>query len=505
MIFTIFSLIPFIFLIYLLVFKKVSSSKVMFLTYFLTFFILLFIWKIRFVNLFISSFTGFIKAIDIFLIIFFVLVLYNLLKINSNLEILKDFFKKYTKDKNILLILIGFFFVSFFESIAGFGTPAAICAPILVFLGFSKKTSVIITLIADSVSVPFGAFGTPIIGGLKDYFEYVGQINYFIGTINFFVCLFLPIILLFVYYKIEKKSIYELRKYLRFCFFSGFSFGLFYVIGAYFIGSEIPSILASVFGLICVLFMLDRNYLIDFKKNKILNKLEIFKSYLPYFVLIFFLIISRVFLKLKYILQNLKIDFNYFGINASLNLYSPWFLIFLTFLIFAIIYKINKQQYKIIFFESFNKSKNALFTLIFTLMFVQLLINSENLEFQILSIPNFIGNLFLIFGDFYIIFSPFLGAFGAFISGSATVSNIIFSPLQYQISSNFNFSLSLILALQTIGAGVGNMIAIHNILAVSTLVGLKNYESKIIKTNLLVVFFYCLFVGILGFLINFLS
>lgn len=504
MIYTILAILPFLIIIGLLVFKRMSAFKVMSIAYFFTLIMLFFVWKIEEISLFSSSITGIIKALDIFLIIFSVLLLFDLLKVHGNLETLKDFFRKYTKDKNILIILIGWFFVSFFEAIAGFGTPAAICAPLLVFLGIRPLTAVIITLIADSLAVPFGAFGTPILGGLTNFSRIHSDISFYIAILNFFIAIFMPLVLLFVYYKLEKKPLLELKKYIKFALFSGLSFAIPYLIGAFYIGSEIPSVLGSLFGLGFVLIALDKNFLINIKRNKIKNKSEIFRSFSPYLFLILALIITRVFTPIKNFLKNdLQIGFKFLDVNTNLNLYSPWSLIFLTFILFAIKYKTKSRNYKNMLVGTFNKSKNAFLTLIFTLMFVQLLMNSSNEVLKILSIPDLIGNIFSDLGIFYTIFSPFLGAFGAFIAGSATVSNIIFSPLQAQVSNLNHISTPLILALQSIGAGAGNMIAIHNIVAVCTLVGLKNKESNIIRTNILVVLIYCLIVGLMGFCISY--
>ncbi|NCC71218.1 L-lactate permease, partial [bacterium] len=127
--------IPFVLIIVFLIFLNMKAFKVMFLAYVLTFIILFFYWKSSLEILFASSLRGFIMSLEVFLIILSVLFLYYLMKNTGKLEILKNFLENISSDKQIQIILIAWFLVSFFEGIAGFGTPAAIAAPLLVLLG----------------------------------------------------------------------------------------------------------------------------------------------------------------------------------------------------------------------------------------------------------------------------------------------------------------------------------------------------------------------------------
>lgn len=66
-------------------------------------------------------------------------------------------------DPRIQVILIAFAFGAFFEGAAGFGTPVAITAAILMQLGFRPLAACGLSLIANTAPVAFGALGTPII------------------------------------------------------------------------------------------------------------------------------------------------------------------------------------------------------------------------------------------------------------------------------------------------------------------------------------------------------
>ncbi len=69
-----------------------------------------------------------------------------------------------TPDRRLQLLLIAFCFGAFFEGAAGFGTPVAVTAAILIGLGFSPLASAGLSLLANTAPVAFGALGTPIIG-----------------------------------------------------------------------------------------------------------------------------------------------------------------------------------------------------------------------------------------------------------------------------------------------------------------------------------------------------
>jgi lactate permease len=66
-------------------------------------------------------------------------------------------------------------------------------------------------------------------------------------------------------------------------------------------------------------------------------------------------------------------------------------------------------------------------------------------------------------------------------SRSVPFSNLTFGPIQLRIAQDLGVSLTTMLALQTVGAAMGNMVAIHNIVAVCAVLGLKNEEGNILK------------------------
>jgi lactate permease len=90
------------------------------------------------------------------------------------------------------------------------------------------------------------------------------------------------------------------------------------------------------------------------------------------------------------------------------------------------------------------------------------------------------------------------GALGAFIAGSNTVSNLMFSAFQFGVAERLAMSTVMIVALQAVGAAAGNMIAIHNVVAASATVGLLGKEGATLRKTILPTIYYLLVIGIIG-------
>ncbi len=96
-------------------------------------------------------------------IILNVIFLYNLACEKGHFKILQESLTGITRDRRLQLLLVAFCFGAFFEGAAGFGTPVAVTAAILIGLGFAPLAASGLSLIANTAPVAFGALGTPII------------------------------------------------------------------------------------------------------------------------------------------------------------------------------------------------------------------------------------------------------------------------------------------------------------------------------------------------------
>jgi lactate permease len=102
-------------------------------------------------------------------------------------------------------------------------------------------------------------------------------------------------------------------------------------------------------------------------------------------------------------------------------------------------------------------------------------------------------------GGAWPIFAPFIGGMGAFVAGSNTVSNMMFSLFQFGVGERIGIDPSWVVALQAVGGAAGNMICVHNVVAASAVVGLLGREGVVIRMTFLPFVYYALLPGSLGY------
>ena len=102
-------------------------------------------------------------------------------------------------------------------------------------------------------------------------------------------------------------------------------------------------------------------------------------------------------------------------------------------------------------------------------------------------------------GGAYPLLAPALGGFGAFVAGSNTISNMMFSLFQFEVAVKIGIDATWMVALQAVGGAAGNVICVHNVVAASAVVGLTGREGEVIRKTLLVFVYYALAAGVIGF------
>jgi len=80
------------------------------------------------------------------------------------------------------------------------------------------------------------------------------------------------------------------------------------------------------------------------------------------------------------------------------------------------------------------------------------------------------------------------------MSGSNTVSNTLFSSLQFETASILGMNTVLIVALQNQGGAIGNMVCVNNVVSACATTGTNGNEGKIIRTNALPMVIFCIVV-----------
>jgi lactate permease len=505
---TLLAFVPFVLLFLLIIWRKWPAIKAMPLTYLITILITITLFNTSLTLLGASFIKGTFIATEIMLIIFGAVFFIEILKEKGQIKNIQSLMSVISNDARIQAIIIAFLFGSLIEGIAGFGTPAALAAPLLVSIGFTPFLAVVLSLIANSTAVSFGAAGTPVLlglGGLGFTKEILMEVTKNTALIHTFASSIIPLTLVYLVISHSKakakwKSFVEIS---GFAIFAWLSFIVPYFLIAFFIGPELPSIAGGFIGLIVVSIAAHYKFLtpknvISFSKGKSRAKFspgKALKAVSPYLIIIVLLLLSRVVLPIKNFLTSIDLTWaEIFGTDVGftfLPLYTPSFYFLLSALFCVFIFRARADETTRAFGRAFNKIKVPLVALIFVLGFVQLLLITD--------IPLILAQFFqLIFRQGFAIVSPFVGVFGSFIAGSNTVSNLLFASFQAETAQALGLSLVVILSLQVVGGAIGNMIAIHNVLAASATVGLKNQEGRIIRKTILVALLYALVAGVIG-------
>src|SRR5262249_45206892 len=150
--------------------------------------------------------------------------------------------------------------------------------------------------------------------------------------------------------------------------------------------------------------------------------------------------------------------------------------------------RINLPTLKNAVADATNRLSGPSITLVGALIMVQLMTLGGD-SAQTMIIGRTLANLT---GGAWPFFAPLLGAVGAFFAGSATVSNLTFAGIQDSIARALGFDRTSILALQSVGAAMGNMVAISNIVAVTSILGLQNQEGFVLKRTVIPLVVYAL-------------
>jgi len=186
-------------------------------------------------------------------------------------------------------------------------------------------------------------------------------------------------------------------------------------------------------------------------------------------------------------------------INGSFEiLYLPGGILIIVSVLTFFLHKMNFSNIFIAIKESSKTILSAGFVLIFTVPLVRVMINSGINSNDIVSMPiamaqgvsNYIGQI-------YPFFAPTIGAIGAFLAGSNTVSNLMLSQFQFETANLLELSGVLIVAAQSVGAAAGNMIAIHNVVAASATVGLLGKEGVTLRITIIPTLYYLIFSGLI--------
>jgi len=535
---------PILFAGILLVGFRLAAKYAMPFVFIHTCLIAYFFWGVSGSRILASTFQGLIITAGILWIIFGAIMLLNTLKYSGAIMTIRKGFSSISPDRRIQVILIAWLFGCFIEGASGFGTPAAVAAPLMVAIGFPALAAVVFGMMIQSTPVSFGAVGTPMIVGVQGGLDKVALSeklmqkgleweSFFriivseVAIIHSICGTFMPILLVIVMTRFfgKNRSWTEGLSIFPFAIFAALSFTIPYVIAGIFLGPEFPSIIGGLFGLAIVTTAIKFGFLIpkdkwDFSPESewpsfwlgniqmsldsvISRKISNVMAWFPYIFLAILLVLSRTYEPLTNFLKSINIKFSNIldeeKISAGFQiLYLPGGILIIVCIITFILHRMSFSDVSKAIKDSTMTILGAGFVLIFTVPLVRIMINSGLNTKDVVSMPIAMAQgMSNLMGQIYPMFAPTIGAVGAFLAGSNTVSNLMLSQFQFETANLLGLSGALMVAAQSVGAAAGNMVAIHNVVAASATVGLLGREGDALRITIIPTLYYLFVSGIL--------
>ncbi|MBS7662050.1 L-lactate permease [Pseudomonas lalucatii] len=529
----------------LLIGLRWPAKRAMPLVYLLTAGIALFAWDMSLNRVLASSVQGLVITAGVLWIIFGAILLLNTLKHSGGITAIRAGFATISPDRRIQAIIIAWLFGCFIEGASGFGTPAAIAAPLLVAIGFPALAAVMLGMLVQSTPVSFGAVGTPIIIGINSGLDsaalgaqltaqgsswelFLQLITSNVAIIHALVGTAMPLIMVLMLTRFfgKEKSWKAGFEVLPFALFAGLAFTLPYMATGVLLGPEFPSLAGGLIGLAIVTsaaragFLVPKNTWdfapardwpsewlgsVEMKLDELTAKpMSSLRAWLPYVLVGALLVISRVFPEVSSALKSVLLVFpdilGEAGIKADfMPLYLPGGILVAVVLATFFLHGMKLRELGAAVGESSKVLLGAGFVLLFTVPMVRILINSgvnaADLPSMPIAMARYVADSV---GGVYPLLAPSVGALGAFIAGSNTVSNMMLSQFQYGVAHSLGISGALIVAVQAIGAAAGNMVAIHNVVAASATVGLLGREGTTLRKTVWPTLYYVLFTGLIA-------
>ena len=506
------------------------------------------------------SLQGIVVAIGVLIIVFGAIIILYTLKYSGGMETIQYGMQGISRDKRIQAIIIGYMFAAFIEGAAGFGTPAALAAPLLLSLGFPPLAAAVICLVFNSFPVTFGAVGTPVLLGLTplkqlveaaatsgfvgmnftDFGTFCKVIGQWATLMHGPMAFILPIFMLGSLTRFfgQNKSWSEGFAAWKFCVFAAVAFLIPYLTFAWLVGPEFPSMIGGLVGLGIIVAGAKAGFCMpkdswDFgpqstwdaewtgtiatsTNTEFKPHMSQFKAWLPYILIGAILVATRIpELGLKGFLAAQAIPFKdilgYTGVSASIQyLYLPGTVPFMLVAILTILlHGMKGEAVKQAWTESFVKMKAPTIALFAAVALVSIFRGSGVADIALN--PNSYPSMPLamaktvaaIAGNAWPMLASYVGGLGAFITGSNTVSDLLFAEFQWGVAQQLELPRQIIVAAQAVGGAMGNMVCIHNIVAVCAVTGLIGREGMILKRTFWPFLLYGVVVGIIASLMSF--
>lgn len=425
-------------------------------------------------------------SVDVLMIIWGAFLLYRVADEAGAIKTIGEILPTLTADKGMQSLLIGWVFASFLQGVGGFGVPVAVIAPILVGIGFAPLSAVVLPSIGHGWAVTFGSLGS--------------SFNALIATTGLSsevlappVALFLGISCVITGWLVAYAS--GGKENLRKLFFPSLIIGIVMAAGQYvaaIIGLwNIAAFVGSIFGLVVIITIISIRRTKDKNNHVRVDWKRLFIALSNYIVLIVIILTVQLVPGVKTFVSQLKLQIDFPEIKSSLGYITPagtgrtisllshaGTLLLYASIIGYLIYKkmglLSKGSGKKILSETVNKMTGSSISI---LSMVSLAVIMEHTGMTNSLAEGISTGLSAIFP----FVSPWIGAIGAFMTGSNTNSNVVFSILQMKTAQLLDYPVAIILAGQTAGAAVASVMAPTKMVVGASTAGMSGKEGEILR------------------------
>lgn len=490
------SLSPLVLFLFLMIGKKWSGSKAGFFSWIYTLLIAIVFFGANLPLIGYAHFKVVFLAGDVLLIIWMALLFFHISNYAGAITVIGNALANLTGNTIIQTLLLAWLFTSFLQGLGGFGVPVAVTAPLLIGLGINPIDAVVMASIGHGWAVTFGSMGS----SFQTLMALSGFSGYILAPDTTILLGGAAIIsgLLIAHIQGGYKAV---LKNLPFILIIGV------ILGAvqYLLATQgLWSVAATGAAMVALMaaFLLIKFRIVGNKKDDPSSKLKkenasdpskpsLLLSASVYLILVLLSFAIKLITPLNDLLGQVKLTYPFPEIVSNLGWTTaaeagrvisifthPSMILLLASVVAYILYSrkhfLTKDTRKKIF-SSVIKSGTKTSTAILFTVSIAVIMSHTGMIYILAE-----GLSHMVSANFYPALTPFIGALGAFISGSNNNSNILFTNLHMQTAQLMGLDVTLILAAQSAGGAVGSIFAPAKVIVGCSTVGLAGKEGQVI-------------------------
>ena len=423
-------------------------------------------------------------------VVFAAILLYRVTLESGKFDLLKDSIGHLTDDARLQALLVAFAFGAFIEGAAGFGTPVAVAAAMLVGLGFTPFYAAAICLLANTAPVAFGSIGIPVTTLAVSTGLPLDRLSAGVGRICAPVSLFVPAYLIVV--MSGWKGLRAVLPAAALCgiVFAGMQFAI-----SNFVGAQLTDILASMAAMVSLIvlfrFWKPRGSGADSRPAPTHTAWQVAHAWAPYALLVIFVLLWG-YKPLQTQLSRLNIAFAWPALHNTIERMPPvvpkpspyaasynftWLSASGTAclsaaILGAMVAGLKPRQFARVLGHTARQLALAELTLAAVLA-LAFLMNYSGATATL-------GLAFAATGALFPFFSALLGWLGVFLTGSDTSANALFGTLQVVTAGKLGMNPVLMAAANSAGGVMGKMISLSSIAVAAAATSMEREDESLL-------------------------